>query len=77
MRQIDGTPIRSPADLASALARRRPGETIPVSYVDRSGGQRTSKLVLAEDPTVEVIPIERSGQSLTAAQRAFRERWVN
>jgi hypothetical protein len=34
-------------------------------------------LVLAEDPTVEVIPIERSGRPLTAAQRAFRERWVN
>ena len=77
IRQIDGTPIRSPADLAAALARRRPGETLPISYVDRSGGQRTSKLVLAEDPAVEVIPIERSGQPLTAAQRAFRERWVN
>jgi predicted metalloprotease with PDZ domain len=77
IRQIDGAPIRSPADLASALARRRPGETIPIAYVERGGAQRTALLVLAEDPSVEVIPIERSGQPVTAAQRAFRERWVN
>ena len=77
IRQIDGTPIQSSADLASVLARRRPGDTVPIAYVDRSGVQRTSRLALAEDPSVEVIPIERSGRPLTAAQRAFRERWVN
>jgi predicted metalloprotease with PDZ domain len=77
IREIDGTAIRSPADLASVLVRRRPGDTVPISYVDRSGVRRTSMLVLTEDPTVEVIPIEKSGQPLTAAQRAFRERWVN
>jgi predicted metalloprotease with PDZ domain len=77
IRQVDGTLIRSPADLTAVLDRRRPGDTIPIAYIDRSGGQRTSTLVLTEDPTVEVIPVEQSGQPLTAAQRAFRERWVN
>jgi hypothetical protein len=59
------------------LGRRRPGDRIAVVFADRSGRQRTSSITLSEDPAFELVPVERSGGALTAAQRTFREHWVN
>jgi len=77
IRQVDGARIRSFAELTAALGRRRPGDRIAVAFADRSGRQRTSTITLAEDPAFELVPVERGGGSLTPAQRAFREQWVN
>ena len=77
IREVDGTRIRSFADVTTVLARRRPGDRIAVVFADRSGRQRTSSITLSEDPAFELVPVERAGGALTAAQRTFRERWVN
>ncbi len=77
IRQLDGTAVRSASEIAAVLARRRPGDRISIVFTDRTGRQRTTALTLAEDPAIQIVPIEQSGQSLSAAQRAFRERWVN
>jgi predicted metalloprotease with PDZ domain len=77
IRQLDGTRIRSFADLTTVLARRRPGDQVAVIFADRGGRQRTSTITLSEDPAFELVPVERAGGALTAAQRTFRERWVN
>jgi predicted metalloprotease with PDZ domain len=77
IQQVDGTRIRSFADLTAVLGRRRPGDRIAVVFSDRSGRQRTSSITLSEDPAFELVPVERAGGALTAAQRTFRERWVN
>jgi predicted metalloprotease with PDZ domain len=77
IRQIDGTRIRSVADVTTLLARRRPGDSLAVVFADRSGRQRTSTITLSEDPAFELVPVERAGGALTAAQRTFREHWVN
>src|SRR5262245_649178 len=77
IRQIDGTRIRSSTDVTTVLARRRPGDRIAVVFADRSGRQRTSTIILSEDPAFELVPVERAGGALTAAQRTFREHWVN
>jgi predicted metalloprotease with PDZ domain len=76
-RQVDGTRIRSVADLTTVLGRRRPGDRLAVVFADRSGRQRTSTITLSEDPAFELVPVERAGGALTAAQRTFREHWVN
>jgi predicted metalloprotease with PDZ domain len=76
-RQVDGTRIRSVADLTTVLGRRRPGDRLAVVFADRSGRQRTSTITLSEDPAFELVPVERAGGALTAAQRMFREHWVN
>ncbi len=77
IRQFDGTRIRSFADVTAVVGRRRPGDKVPVVFADRGGRQRTATIALAEDPAFELVPIERVGAALTAAQRTFRERWVN
>ena len=77
IQQVDGTRIRSFADMTTVLARRRPGDRIAVVFVDRTGRQRTSSITLSEDPAFELVPVERAGGALSAAQRTFRERWVN
>jgi predicted metalloprotease with PDZ domain len=77
IQQLDGTRIRSFADVTMVLGRRRPGDRIAVVFADRSGRQRTSSITLSEDPAFELVPVERSGGALTAAQRTFREHWVN
>jgi predicted metalloprotease with PDZ domain len=76
-RQVDGTRIQSVADLTTVLGRRRPGDHLAVVFADRSGRQRTSTITLSEDPAFELVPVERAGGALTAAQRTFREHWVN
>jgi predicted metalloprotease with PDZ domain len=77
IRQIDGTRIRSFADVTTIVNRRRPGDKLPVVFADRGGRQRTATITLAEDPAFELVRVERDGAALTAAQRAFRERWLN
>jgi hypothetical protein len=63
--------------VTTVLARRWPGDRIALVFADRSGRQRTSSITLSEDPAFELVPVERAGGALTAAQRTFRERWVN
>jgi hypothetical protein len=58
------------------VRRHRPGDRIQVSYVDRTGMTKTASITLAEDPHLEVVPVETSGANLTLAQRAFRDRWL-
>jgi predicted metalloprotease with PDZ domain len=77
IRQLDGDRVRSFADVGAVLRRHKPGDTVAVSYVDRTGIVKTTKLTLGEDPSLELAPIESAGGSLTAAQKMFRERWLN
>ncbi|HEV2776531.1 MAG TPA: PDZ domain-containing protein, partial [Solirubrobacteraceae bacterium] len=47
--ELGGRPVRSPAALARVVARRRPGETIPLG-VTRGGRRMTLRAELAERP---------------------------
>jgi predicted metalloprotease with PDZ domain len=65
---VDGKPIET-------LTARKPGEKV-VLEVKRPTGQTVSPtLTLAEDPALEAVPIETTGGTLTAEQKAFRESW--
>jgi predicted metalloprotease with PDZ domain len=75
LQQIDGHRINNDGDVAAALARRKPGDTIQIAFVDRTGSARTARVTLAEDPHMEVVPAEHAG-TLTAAQKAFRDHWL-
>ena len=77
IRQLDGDRIRSSRDVADVVRRRKPGDTIALVFVDRTGVAKTTKLTLGENQSLEVVPIESAGGSLTPAQRTFRERWLN
>ncbi len=75
IREIDGQRIGSDGDLTSALQKRKPGDTVRISFVDRTGTAKNASVALAEDPHMDVMPIEMGG-TLTAAQKAFRDGWL-
>jgi predicted metalloprotease with PDZ domain len=74
LRQLDGQKIAAAGDIATLLQRHKPGDTVAVVFVDRSGVAKTASVTLAEDPHTEVVPVEAA--ALTAAQKAFRDRWL-
>jgi predicted metalloprotease with PDZ domain len=74
LQQVDGQKIAGGGDLATLLQRHKPGDAVAVVFVDRTGVPKTASIRLAEDPHTEVVPVE--GAALTAAQKAFRDRWL-
>jgi predicted metalloprotease with PDZ domain len=77
LRQIDGQKVASDADLAAALARHKPGDSVSIAFVDRTGTTKTASVTLAEDPHLEVVPAETAGAPLTQEIRQFRDRWLS
>lgn len=47
---VDGYRIASPTSLTASLLRKQPGDTITISYTDRSGATGSLKLTLASGP---------------------------
>ena len=76
IRSLDGTRVSQTDDVTSAARRHKPGDKISVEYVDRGGTTKTATLTLAEDPRVEVVPVESTGRNATPAQLAFRNAWL-
>jgi predicted metalloprotease with PDZ domain len=76
IQQLDGGRVGSSNDVNATLRRHRPGDRIPVTYIDRTGTTKTANITLAEDPHLEVVPVETAGANLTLPQRAFRDRWL-
>lgn len=76
IRKVDGTKVSMPEDVTAILARHKPGQTIVVEYVDRTGVPKTAKVGLVANPRMELVPLESSGATLSAAQRAFRRAWL-
>ena len=76
LQQVDGQKIASDTDFVNALARHKPGETIAIVFVDRTGTAKTANVALAEDPHLEVVPAEKTGATLSAAEQQFRDRWL-
>jgi predicted metalloprotease with PDZ domain len=62
--------------LQNALKARKPGERMAITFKRRGGSTGTATIVVREDPTLEAVPVESSGGTLTARQRAFRDAWL-
>jgi predicted metalloprotease with PDZ domain len=75
LQRVDGQPISGEGDVATVLQRRKPGDSIQIVFVDRTGVAKTVTVMLAEDPHIEVVPIERGG-ILTPEQKIFRAKWL-
>jgi predicted metalloprotease with PDZ domain len=76
VRQLDGTRVASAEDFAAVLRRHKPGDTIAVEFVDRSGATTVSTITLAEDPQMELVAAESVGRPLSVSQRTFRRAWL-
>jgi predicted metalloprotease with PDZ domain len=75
IRQIDGSRVATVADATGLIDRHKPGERATVMFVDRAGAENTATITLIEDPRLELVAAESAGP-LTAAQKAFRDRWL-
>ena len=73
---IDGKAIASNQQALEAIASRKPGDTVTVGFKRRDGASRTTKMVLKEDPALDAVLLEDTGGTPTAAQKAFREKWL-
>jgi predicted metalloprotease with PDZ domain len=76
LQMVDGQSIKEESDLFSVLRRHKPGDSVAIVFTDRTGKATTAAVVLAEDPRVEIVPVESGGGSLTGAQKAFRREWL-
>jgi predicted metalloprotease with PDZ domain len=74
---LDGTALSSTANFDQVLARHKPGDRLPLTFVRRSGETVNATLALDEDPRVEVVPVEKIGGMLNDDQKRFRESWLS
>lgn len=72
---IDGAPIGTVEQVRAALAARRPGDRVRITWRSRSG-ERDAMIGLRADPRVEVVTFEDAGRTPSAEQLAFREAWL-
>jgi predicted metalloprotease with PDZ domain len=72
---FDGVAVTGASRLEEAVQRRRPGDNVRLS-IRRRGITQDLTLTVAEDPHLELIPVERTGKQLTASEKAFRNAWL-
>ncbi|HYE87448.1 MAG TPA: hypothetical protein VEA16_13895 [Vicinamibacterales bacterium] len=72
-----GTTALGTTSWDDALAKHKPGESVPLRYVRRSGETVNGTITFDEDPRIEVVPVEKTGGTLTADQKQFRDAWLN
>ena len=73
---VGGTKVTRAAEVEKLVMSRKPGEPLPVAY-ERRGVRASTALKLTDDPRLTLTPIEEAGQTLTDAQRRFREAWLS
>jgi hypothetical protein len=59
-----------------ALAARARHGRVAALRAPRERQEQTATVTLIEDPTLELVPLEKIGGTLSEAQRAFRQRWI-
>jgi predicted metalloprotease with PDZ domain len=74
--KADGKDIADPASLNQAIADKKPGDTLMLTYKDRTG-EHTTTVTLEEYPYLEVVTFEKAGKQPTAEQTTFRNNWLS
>lgn len=73
---LDGVSIVSREQLDAVLARHAPGDAVSIRFLRRDGGEVTTTLTLTERVATEIVPVEETGRTPSAAQLEFREAWL-
>jgi predicted metalloprotease with PDZ domain len=73
---VAGVTLGAPDDLSKAIASHKAGEEVEL-FFKRRGQEVRAKATLAEDPQLEMVPVEKTGGTLTDEQRRFRDAWLN
>jgi predicted metalloprotease with PDZ domain len=73
---VGGSRVTAVSEIDRALMARKPGDALQIVY-ERRGERITSVLELVENPSLELVPAEEAGQTLSEAQRKFRDSWLS
>ncbi|HTI41401.1 MAG TPA: PDZ domain-containing protein [Vicinamibacterales bacterium] len=74
---IGGAAVSAAEQVDSAIRAARPGTTLNVTFLHRGMGRPANAAIrVIADPRIEVVPAETAGQTLTPAQRQFRDEWL-
>lgn len=72
---VSGTAVTSAAVWRGVMAGLKPGDTVRIAFTQR-GEERVATVTAVVDPALEVVPLEATGQSPSAAERSFRQGWL-
>ncbi len=74
---LDGKELKSAGDLDGVLHKHSPSDVVFVKVKTRGGAEKTTQLILAEDPNVQVKPVEAVERMVYSPnQKALREAWL-
>jgi predicted metalloprotease with PDZ domain len=72
---FDGEMLSSAEHIDEIVQRHKSGDKIRV-VVRRHGVSEPLTMTVESDPTLEMLPAESSGRSLSAQERVFRDAWL-
>ena len=75
MTALDGRPVATSFSVDSVLLAHRPGDTIAIAYQSH-GEALTERMVLQENPRMELVPAESAGVAITPGVLDNRRRWL-
>jgi predicted metalloprotease with PDZ domain len=73
---LDGVKLTSAESLNEVLRKHKPGDIVSIRFVRRSGDPIAAMLTLEENTRINIVALEQSGGTITAAQKRFREAWL-
>ena len=74
--EVEGKAISTFQHLQDAIAARKPGDQVKISFKRRTGAPATATMTLREDPALDAVLLEDTGATPTPAQKAFRDAWL-
>lgn len=74
--KLDGTDIKTSADVTKYISGKKPGDAITVTYKHR-GNEKTTTLTLKEQTGVTLVPFETDGKEVTASMKKIRDSWFS
>ncbi|MGV3540665.1 MAG: M61 family metallopeptidase [Rufibacter sp.] len=72
---VDGKKFKDQKELDAFLAKRKPGEQIALEVL-QNGQEKKVTLTLAQDPKLELVPLEKAGQKVSKEVKARRDAWL-
>ena len=74
---LDGKELKSAADLDGVLRKHSPSDVVFVKVKTRGGTEKTTQLILGEDPNVQVKPVEDVEKMVYSPnQKTLRDAWL-
>ena len=73
---MDGVEVKDQATIVKITDAHKPGDIITITYSFR-GQAKTTQLTFSENPSLEIVSIDKAGGVLTSAMQTFRNDWLN